>query len=208
ATLIRAGNPAPGLARYMARIDSVVAARGSMSRQRDLLARAAADLERAVSEPPRTSSGGGGIYYTRGIELEDQLAHLNAAAWHLGRVVFDATLDDDRTIVGQKLHWTLSTWNASEEPRLADMRAAECVPLGECQGPKPDSMPHTVQPGQVGTVTAEYEVLDQPPSTPYFLALPRDGDIYRWPEPHQDRFSLTSGLPYGEPFEPPTFLGS
>jgi LmbE family N-acetylglucosaminyl deacetylase len=207
-TLIRPGNPAPGLVRYMARIDSVVAARGSMSRQRALLARAAADLERAVSEPPRTSSGGGGIYYTRGIELEDQLAHLNAAAWHLGRVVFDATLDDDRVIVGQKLRWTLSTWNASEDPRLADMRAAECVPLGECQGPEPDSMPLTVQPGQVGTASAEYDVLDQPPSTPYFLALPRDGDIYRWPELQQDRLSLTSGPPFGEPFEPPTFLGS
>jgi LmbE family N-acetylglucosaminyl deacetylase len=207
ATLIRAGTPAAGLVAYMARIDSVVAARGSLSRQRSLLARAASDLERAVAEPPRTGAGGG-VYYTRGIELEDQLAHLNAAAWHLGRVVFDAVLDDDRVVAGQTLRWTLSTWNAADEPRRADMRAVECIPLGECQGPEPDSMPLTVPPGQVGTVTAAYEVLDQPPSTPYFLASPRAGDIYRWPEQRQDRLSLSGGPPYGEPFEPPTFLGS
>jgi LmbE family N-acetylglucosaminyl deacetylase len=208
ATLVRAGNPIVGLTRYVTRIDSVIAARGSLSRQRSLLARAASDLERAVAEPPQAGAGQGGVYYTRGIELEDQLGHLNAAAWHLGRVVFDATVDDERVIAGQLLHWTLSTWNASDQPRLADMRAAECIPLGECQGPEPDSVPLTIQPGQVGTTAAEYEVLDQPPSTPYFLSLPRDGDLYRWPDQHQDRLSLTGGPPYGEPFEPPTFLGS
>jgi LmbE family N-acetylglucosaminyl deacetylase len=208
ATLVLAGDPTTGLARYQARIDSVIAARGSLSRQRGLLARAASDLERAVAEPPRAGSGGGGVYYTRGIELEDQLGHLNGAAWHLGRVVFDAVTDDDRVVAGQKLRWTLSTWNASDEPRLADMRAAECIPFGECQGPEPDSVPVTIQPGQVGTVAAEYQVLEQQPSTPYFLSLPRDGDLYRWPDQHQDRLSLTGGPPYGEPFEPPTFLGS
>lgn len=208
ATIVRPENPAGGLIRYKERIDSVIAARGSLARQRSLLARAASDLEQAVSEPPRAGGGGGGVYYTRGIELEDQLGHLNAAAWHLGRVVFDATLDDDRVVVGQKLRWTLSSWNASDEPRRADMRAAECVPLGECQGPPQDSVPLTVQPGQVGTVAAEYQVLDQPPSTPYFLSLPRAGDLYRWPDQHQDRMSLTGGPPYGEPFEPPTFVGS
>jgi LmbE family N-acetylglucosaminyl deacetylase len=208
ATLVLAGNSTAGLTTYQARIDSVIAARGNLSRQRTLLARAASDLGAAVAEPPRASAGGGGVYYTRGIELEDQLGHLNAAAWHLGRVVFDAILDDDRVVPGQMLHWTLSTWNASDVPRLADMRAAECIPLGECQGPEPDSVPLTIQPGQVGTVAAEYQVLDQPPSTPYFLSLPRAGDLYRWPDPRQDRLSLTGGPPYGEPFEPPTFLGS
>lgn len=209
AALIREGIPPPSLSSYVARIDSLVAARGS-SRQRGLLARAAADLGRAVAEPPRSGATGGGrgVYYTRGIELEDQLGHLNASAWHMGRVVFDAVLDDDRVVVGQRLRWTLSTWNASELPRLADMRAAECLPLGDCQGPEPDSMPLTVQPGQVGTVTADYEVLEQRPSTPYFLILPRHGDIYRWPELRPDQLSFTSSPPYGEPFEPPTFVGS
>jgi LmbE family N-acetylglucosaminyl deacetylase len=208
ATLVLAGDPTAGLTRYQVRIDSIIAARGNLSRQRGLLARAASELERAVAEPPREGAGGGGVYYTRGIELEDQLGHLNAAAWHLGRVVFDAILDDDRVVAGQLLRWTLSTWNASDEPRLADMRAAECIPLGECQGPEPDSVPLTIQAGQVGTVAAEYQVLEQPPSTPYFLSLPRAGDLYRWPDQRQDRLSLTGGPPYGEPFEPATFLGS
>jgi LmbE family N-acetylglucosaminyl deacetylase len=207
ASLVRAGDSAVGLARYAARIDSVIAARGSLVRRRALLARAAADLARATAEPPRAGTAAG-VYYTRGIELEDQLGHLNAAAWHLGRVVFDAIVDDDRVAPGQVLRWSLSTWNASDEPRLADMRAAECVPLGECQGPEPETGPQTIQPGQVGTVTAEFPVAEQPPSTPYFLIRPRAGDLYRWPEPRQDRLAWTGGAPLGEPFEPPTFLGS
>jgi LmbE family N-acetylglucosaminyl deacetylase len=206
ATLVRAEAPAATLARYVDRIDSVIAARGSLPGQRSLLARAASDLERGVSEPLQASPGRGGVYYTRGIELEDQLGHLNAAAWHLGRVVFDALLDDDRVVIGQTLRWSLSTWNASDEPRSADMRAAECIPMGECHGPEPDSLPLTIPPGQVGTVAAEYKVLEQPPSTPYFLSSPRTGDLYRWPD--QEGQSSLTGPPYGEPFEPPTFVGS
>jgi hypothetical protein len=208
ATIVRIDGPSPGFDRYAIRIDSVVAARGSLLRRRTLLARAAADLEQATAAPPQSGTGSGGVYYTRGIELEDQLGHLNAAAWQLGRVVFDAVVDDDRVTPGQMLRWTLSTWNASDQPRVADMRAAECIPLAECQGPEPNSAPQTIQPGQVGTTTTDYQVLEQPPSTPYFLALPRAGDLYRWPEPRQDRLTLTGGPPYGEPFEPPTFLGS
>jgi len=90
---------------------------------------------------------------------------------------------------------------------IADMRAAECLPLGDCDSPEHDPSPQTIPPGQVGTVAVEDTVLDQPPSTPYFLMLPRDGDLYRWPEA-QDQGHITGGLPYGEPFESPTFLGS
>jgi hypothetical protein len=207
ATIVRLSQPEPAFDRYAFRIDSIMAVRGSLSRQRALLTRAARDLEQATAAPPR-SGAAAGVYYTRGIELEDQLAHLNAAAWQLGRVVFDAVVDDDKVVSGQLLHWTLSTWNASDEPRVADMRAAECVPLGECRGPEPDSQPRSVPPGQVGTITTEYQVLEQPPSTPYFLTLPRAGDLYRWPEPSSDRSASRGGLPAGEPFEPPTFLGS
>jgi LmbE family N-acetylglucosaminyl deacetylase len=208
ATLVRPSEPLSDLRRYATRIDSMVTGRVNPSRRRGLLARAASDLARSVAAPPRAESSSGGVYYTRGIEMEDQLGHLNAAAWHLGRVVFDATVDDDRVVPGQTLRWNLSLWNASGEPRIADMRAAECIPLGDCQGPEGDSVPQTVQPGQVGTVTTDYPVLEQPPSTPYFLTLPRAGDLYRWPEAPQDRVAMPGGLPYGEPFEPPTFVGS
>ncbi|HET6837440.1 MAG TPA: PIG-L family deacetylase [Gemmatimonadales bacterium] len=206
AELIRA-SPAPELSRYSATIDSVLVARGNLSRQKQLLARAARSLEQTVSAPPQATPARRGVYYTRGIELEDQLGHLNAAAWHLGRVVFDAVVDDDRVVTGQMLRWTLSAWNASEETRIADMRAAECIPLAECRSPDQEPEPQAVPPGQVDTLSVEYPVLDQPPSTPYFLTQPRAGDLYRWPDP-QDGIHPGGSLPFGEPFESPTFLGS
>ena len=208
AELVRGEEPHSALRRYAARIDSVHITRGNPGRRRALLARAAVDLEAAVAQPPRATSGERGVYYTRGIELEDQLGHLNTAAWHLGRVVFDATVDDDHVVPGQVLRWALSSWNASEEPRRAAMRAAECVPLGECHTPEQEPRAHTIQPGQVATDSVDYPVVDQPPSTPYYLRLPRLGDLYQWPEERSDQTRLTGGLPYGEPFESPTFLGS
>jgi LmbE family N-acetylglucosaminyl deacetylase len=208
AALVPGDVPGPELMRYSARIDSLTTLRGNGSRRRGLLARAAADLDAAVSVPPKSSSSESGVYYTRGIELEDQLGHLNAAAWHLGRVVFDAVVDDDRVAAQQVLHWTLTSWNASDEPRIADMRAAQCIPLGDCRSPEQHPAAQTVAPGQVDTVKVEDPVLEQPPSTPYFLRLPRDGDIYRWPEEPGDQSRITGGLPYGEPFEAPTFIGS
>ncbi|MEO8090932.1 MAG: PIG-L family deacetylase [Gemmatimonadales bacterium] len=207
ATLVY-GGPQPALGRYAARIDSVLAARGNPARRKSLLARAAADLEEAVAQPPRASAGERGVYYTRGIELEDQLGHLNLAAWHFGRMVFDATVNDDRVVPGQLLRWTLSAWNASDGARTAAMQAAECIPLAECHSPDWEPEPRAIQPGQVASDTVDYPVLDQPPSSPYFLRLPRDGDLYRWPEARSDQTGITGGPPYGEPFESPTFLGS
>ncbi|MBA3759920.1 MAG: PIG-L family deacetylase [Gemmatimonadales bacterium] len=208
ATVVYGVAPQPALSRYAARIDSVQAAKGNPGRRKSLLARAAADLEEAVTQPPRASSSERGVYYTRGIELEDQLGHLNMAAWHLGGVVFDATVNDDRVVPGQLLQWTLSSWNASDAPRTAAMLAAECIPLAECHSPERAGDPRDIQPGQVATDTVVYPVLDQPASTPYFLRLPRDGDLYRWPEARSDQTGITGGPPYGEPFESPTFLGS
>ena len=206
--LIRAPSPAPPqLARYTAEIESLIGARGNPARQRGLLARAARNLEQVVATPPHATSAPRGVYYTRGIELEDQLGHLNAAAWHLGGVVFDALADDDRVISGQSFRWNLSAWNTTDQRRIADMRAAECVPLAECRSPDQDPVPQPVPPGQVASATFESRVSEQPPTTPYFLILPRAGDLYRWPD-ELNGVPLTGGLPYGEPFESPTFLGS
>jgi LmbE family N-acetylglucosaminyl deacetylase len=208
AELIRSPASAPPeLLRYTAEIESLVGARGDVARQRGLLARAARSLDRTVATPPHSSSTSRTVYYTRGIELEDQLGHLNAAAWYLGGVVFDALVDDDRVVSGQVLHWTLSTWNTTEQARIAAMRAAECVPLAECRSPDQEPAPRAVSPGQVARATVESRVSEQPPSTPYFLVLPRAGDLYRWPD-ELNGVPLTGGLPYGEPFESPTFLGS
>ncbi|HEY9014112.1 MAG TPA: PIG-L family deacetylase, partial [Gemmatimonadales bacterium] len=207
AELLRSTASPGQLALYPSLVDSLIAARGNHARQTSLLARAARTLEGTIGAPPQTSTAQRGVYYTRGIELEDQLSHLNAAAWHLGRVVFDALVDDGRVVSGQKLQWTLSTWNASDQARIAAMSAAECVPLAECRSPDRDLPPQTIPPGQVATVTVESSVSEQPPSTPYYLALPRIGDLYRWPD-ESNGAQASGGLPYGEPFESPTFLGS
>jgi len=207
ADLVRSSAAPEQLARYPALIDSLIAARGNQARQTSLLARAARTLEGSIGAPPHASGGQRGVYYTRGIELEDQLGHLNAAAWYLGRVVFDALLDDDRVVSGQALQWTLSTWNASNQARIAAMTAAECVPLAECRSPDQELPPQPIPPGQVATATLGSSVSEQSPSTPYFLILPRAGDLYRWPE-ESNGPQTAAGLPYGEPFESPTFLGS
>lgn len=208
AGLVLATDASPALRRYGTRIDSVNAARGDRARRRSLLARAAADLEAAIAQPPRATTSERGVYYTRGIEQEDQLAHLNSSAWHLGRMVFDAIVDDDRVVPGQMLRWFLSSWNASDVPRRAAMRAAECVPLDECRTPDHEPKPHLVAPGQIRTDTFDFQVSDQPSSTPYYLRLPRTGDLYQWPQERSDQTQITGGIPYGEPFEAPTFLGS
>jgi LmbE family N-acetylglucosaminyl deacetylase len=207
AELVRLPSASPELARYAARIDSLLFLRGRREQQKSLLARAAADLDRAVAAPPQAGGNArGGVYYTRGIELEDQLGHLNATAWQLGGTVFDVLVDDDRVVSGQPLHWTMSTWNTAERPRIADMRAAQCIPLADCRSPDRPASSQTIGPGQVGSISLDYPVLEQSPSTPYFLILPRAGDIYRWPEDEQGHGAGT--LPYGEPFESPSFLGS
>ena len=208
AALIRGTGREPALQRYAARLDSLQAARGNLERRKTLLARAAADLEAGVGQPPRFSSSDRGVYYTRGIELEDQLGHLNAAAWHLGRVVFDPIVDDDRVVSRQALRWMLSSWNATDELRMAAMRATQCIPLEDCHAADHEPAPRAIPPGQISTDTVEFTVLEQPPSTPYFLKAPRRGDLYQWPEERSDQARITGGLPYGEPFEPPTFLGS
>src|SRR5688500_20375655 len=92
---------------------------------------------------------------------------------------------------------------------MAAMRAAECIPLADCRAPDREPVAHTVPPGQVSTDTIDYQVSDeQPPTTPYFLRLPRNGDLYQWPEELTDQACITGGLPYGETFESPTFIGS
>jgi LmbE family N-acetylglucosaminyl deacetylase len=199
--------PPPELSRYTAEIDSVLAARGNLPRQKTLLARAARHLEHTIGAPPTSGSSRAGVYYTRGIELEDQLGHLNAAAWHLGRVVFDVVVDDDRVVSGQLLQWTLSSWNASDQARVANMRAAECIPLSECRSPDSVPPPREIPPGQVDTLTIAGAVSDQPASTPYYLMLSRTGDLYQWPD-NPNAGPVAGAMPYGEPFESPTFLGS
>jgi LmbE family N-acetylglucosaminyl deacetylase len=201
----KSGAPA-SLRRYQARIDSLRAvAGGDNTRARALLARAGRDLEDAVVGTGRGDTLDKRRYYTRGIEISDQLGHLNAAAGYLSRVVFDALVDDDRVVAGQPLRWTLSTWNASAESHGALISASQCIPLAECHSPGP--LTQTVEAGQIGSDTVGFNVLEeQPLTTPYFLRTPRTGDLYVWPP--QTSSHILAPLPYGDPFEAPEFSGS
>jgi LmbE family N-acetylglucosaminyl deacetylase len=193
---------------YAALIDSIVLSSGSGGADRaTLLRRAARDLDEAVTSAPREPKDRD-LYYTRGIELEDQLAHLNAAAWHVERVVFDVVVNDDRVVPEQPLRWTLSSWNAARESRLASMSATQCIPLADCHGPQRDSSIIQIPAGEVDTAAIDFGVLDQPLSTPYFLRLPRVGDLYQWPKRNTGHILVVGGSAAGEPFEPPTFLGT
>ncbi len=205
-SLVRRLQPTPSLRRYLARIDSVLQASGNNSRRRLLLARAWRDLENSVVEASRPDTAEKQLYYTRGVELSDQLSHLNSAAGHLSRVLFDAIVDDDRVVAGQRLRWSLSAWNASARSHVALMSITQCIPMGDCHGPDVPE-PRTIKPGQVESLTVDFNVLDQQPLTiPYFLRSPRDGDLYAWPE--RVASHILGPLPYGDPFEPPEFAAS
>jgi hypothetical protein len=134
------------------------------------------------------------------------MAHVNAAAGYLSRVVFDALVDDDRVVAGQSLNWLLSSWNASTDPHQAQISATQCLTFQACRSPG-ITVTHRIEPGQVETDTVRFGVLDeQPITTPYFLRAPRNGDMYVWPQ--QTRNALLAPLPYGDPFEAPEFQAS
>jgi LmbE family N-acetylglucosaminyl deacetylase len=208
AKLVRRSDTPLSLRRYVARIDSVIAAAApnELSRRRLLLALATQDLQESIVETPGADSTNKALFYTRGTELSDQLNHLNDAAWNLARVVFDVLVDDDRVIPGQMLRWSPSLWNASALPHTVRMAISQCIPMGDCHGPE-ENLERTIAPAQVERDTVEFPVSkDQPLSTPYFLKAPRHGDLYTWPARVS---SHTMGpLPYGDPFDWPEFVAS
>lgn len=208
AKLVRRSDSPLSVRRYVARIDSAIAAAGpdQLSRRRLLVARATRDLEESIVEAPRAGTTDKAVYYTRGVELHDQLGSLNAAAWHLARVVFDAIVDDDRVVPGQALRWSLSLWNASTIPHVAQMTVTQCIPMEDCHGPE-RSLDQTIAPTQIKSDTVDYPVMgNQPPTTPYFLRSPRDGDLYTWPTGAPSH--VLGPLPHGDPFEWPDFAAS
>jgi LmbE family N-acetylglucosaminyl deacetylase len=209
ARLIRRTGTSLSLRRYLARIDSLkaVGGTGHSSLRRGLVARASSDLQEFIVETPRTDTTDKTSFYTHGTELSDQFVHLNAAAWHLSRMVFDATVDDDRVVPGQPLQWTLSLWNASSQPHSTRMAISQCMPEAECHRPDDGAIERTISPGQVESLTINYPVVaHQPPTTPYFLRVERDGDLYVWPT--RTPSHIMGPLPYGEPFESPVFVAS
>lgn len=127
-----------------------------------------------------------------GIEAEDGRRHRAEAAANRAGLVFDATTTTGRLLAGDALEVRLTAWNAGAAPVrvafLVRVPRGWTASRGACaDGP--------VAPGQVLHCTMAVTVPEgAPPTTPYFLRLPRNGAQYQWPaEP---------GI-LGDPFEPP-----
>ncbi len=130
------------------------------------------------------------------IEVRDARAHQDRLrSIELG-LVADATADDSRVVAGQQVGLRLSIWNTGKEPVMVRMSLegdgnwTPKTPTGDCLGTD-----QRVEPGTVASCRVQVTVpTDQPITVPYFLALPRDGALYRWIGPAAVR---------GEPFGPP-----
>lgn len=160
----------------------------------------------------RTGAGGsalfGGVDTTlaaaaragESVVTADQRRHRSRAEAIRRGVLLDAVADDDRVIAGQPLVVTALLVNGGAAPlpvwefgRFAFPRDwSERAHAGTVQ--VGSSRP--LAPGAVDTTVGRFAVgSDAALTTPYFMALPRAGDLYAWP---------ASALAYwGLPFEPP-----
>lgn len=135
----------------------------------------------------------------RSIELADQRRHQARVDAIRAGLLIDALADDDRVVTGQTISVTSLIANGGTAPietvrsRLSvpgawsvePGRGASCAP-GRC----------VLAPRRVDTSTAAVSIEpDAALTTPYYLALPRAGDLYVWP--------AWARSEWGAPFEAP-----
>ncbi len=160
-----------------------------------------------------------------GDPFEGELRRLHSAQLTSSDLIVDGTSEDARVVPGQRVGVTVSAWNPGTEPATADLcleggdlawklagdsGARRDLPRspgrGVCLGfrsasgmlvgsdPGGDPLP----PGRVATARLEATVPRSAEYTaPYYLRLPRQGDLYQW-----DRDDRAS---WGLPFEPARF---
>lgn len=188
--------PAGPVARELAEYDALAARlRGEFNplepgRLVPGLARAVELLDAASAAAPRGSAGDE-LRFRLAAEREDAARALAMAAG----VVLDASADDARLVPGQAATVTVTLWNGGARP-VRVFALEPSLPFGWEAQPL-DSLPAQVAPGMLATRRFRVRVpADAPPSEPYFLRLPRQGDLYAWPAPQhgEDPRSL--------PFEP------
>lgn len=104
-------------------------------------------------------------------------------------VQLDATVSDGSLVPGQDDSLTITAWNSSATELEIDAVPSaswQATPLGSTATGK-------VGPGETRSWKIPFTVPSgATPSRPYFLAQPRDGDLYRW-----------GPAASGDPFEPP-----
>jgi LmbE family N-acetylglucosaminyl deacetylase len=127
-------------------------------------------------------------------EQIDQLAHVRLARRILRGEILDATASDGRVIPGQAVAVTARLWNGGSTRLAATaILRADSTPINRGQKNQA-SQRLAAAAGALDSAVFTWTVPDHAlPSRPYFLVLPRSGDLYTWP-PEQRRW-------WGDPFE-------
>ncbi len=163
------------------------------------LARALGHLEALaqLAGPPRLENpalpmGRGGTEFGRVIAHHTEVAQRAVLA--AAGIVVDARTGDALLVPGEETTLTVSVWNggryqvvlarpqtiASAGWQVSGLTAA---PDGRGGPPPADPNGTGIEPGQLATWTFRVQLpADTPPSVPYFMRLPREGDLYRWPD--------------------------
>jgi LmbE family N-acetylglucosaminyl deacetylase len=150
-----------------------------------------AALDRAVAALLRAPGAGAGLAGAP-LVVVYQLMHLWRVTLAQSGLLLDGIAADDRVIAGQELAVTSLVENGGRAPQrlAADLLAPSAL------WQRGDSAPavRTLAPGQLATFRFAATIDSAArPSTPYFLRLPREGDLYQWPGDAQ-------GV-WGQPFE-------
>jgi LmbE family N-acetylglucosaminyl deacetylase len=131
---------------------------------------------------------------------EDQQRHRIRAEGARRGVLLDAIADDDRVVAGQALTITALLVNGGARPLPIWDFGRFSIPPGWSEQNRSSTVhaggSRPVPPGGVDTTVGRFRVAAQAPlTTPYFLALPRAGDLYAWP--------ASAMADWGLPFEAP-----
>ena len=154
----------------------------------------AGTLDRFAASLPETRTQGSTRIALASAEAWDQLTRIQHAIQLASAVVCDAVADDQRVVPGQVLHIAASCWNAGSRPVSVPLVVVRGSPTWP--GVRESRDGTSLAPGAVANWTFDVAIPDTAtPSHPYFLAQPRNSDLYVWP-------SGPSGL-LGDPFEEP-----
>ncbi len=119
-----------------------------------------------------------------GADLESTLRHrmplVQEAVLRAAGVVVDIRVDDDLVVPGETVDGVISLWNGGSIP-LSRATADLFMPLGWTAtgelGTNVDVAPGTMAQWRFRLQVPE----DADPSRAYFMARPRDGEMYQWP---------------------------
>lgn len=114
------------------------------------------------------------------VVVGDQFLHLWRATLAEDGLLLDGIASDDRVTEGQQFTVAALVENGGRGPQ--QLAADLLAPSAQWELSDSSSSAPTIGPGQMATFrfTATVDTAARP-TTPYFLRLPRDGDLYRWP---------------------------